>query len=143
MSSPTGEGLEPLLDVCEGHPQRAMLLAHHLYLQTRPGEAADVEAWVRAEHAARQEAAGEIHVLWQGCSELERRVLKMIAHRTIPLASREAQVRFDLPKTGSAKQAVERLARDGHIIEDPTSRTGWKITDPFLAAWLRDQDVTS
>ena len=31
-----GEALEPLLRVADGHPQRAMLLAHHLYENTRP-----------------------------------------------------------------------------------------------------------
>src|SRR3954451_2649772 len=55
-----GEGLGPLLDAAEGHPQRAMLLAHHLYEQVVPGEAAGVEDWVAAHDAALREARGEI-----------------------------------------------------------------------------------
>jgi len=134
-----GEGLGPLLDTAEGHPQRAMLLAHHLYEQLEPGATADIEAWTVAHDAARREAHGEIQVLWESCSSLERRVLKAIAHRTVALASRDAAARFGLPKSGSTQVAVERLFRDGHLLADDTARSGWRIVDPFLAAWLRDE----
>jgi hypothetical protein len=33
---------------------------------------------------------------------------------------------------------MERLVADGHVTGDETTRTGWRIVDPFLAAWLRD-----
>jgi len=29
------------------------------------------------------------------------------------------------------------LAGDGHLVADGTTRTGWRVVDPFLAAWLR------
>jgi hypothetical protein len=132
-----GEGLGPLLDVAEGHPQRAMLLAHHLYEQVEPGATAGIEAWTAAHDAARREADGEIEVLWDSCSSLERRVLKAIAHRTVALAGREAAERFGLPKSGSTQIAVERLVADGHLTADDAARTGWRIVDPFLGAWLR------
>jgi uncharacterized protein len=132
-----GEGLGPLLDVAEGHPQRAMLLAHHLYEQVEPGGTADIEDWTAAHEAARREADGEIEVLWDSCSNIERRVLKTIAHRTVPLAGREAAARFGLPKSGSTQVAVERLVSEGHVVADDQWRTGWRVVDPFLAAWLR------
>jgi len=135
-----GAGLGALLDVAEGHPQRAMLLAHHLHERTPPRGVADIEQWVDAYEAARREAGGEIDVLWQSASDLERRVLKVIAHRRVPLSSREAAARFGLPKTGSARAAVARLAGDGHLVADTATRTGWRIVDPFLARWLRDED---
>ncbi len=133
----TGEALGPLLDAAEGHPQRAMLLAHHLYELVRPGRSADVGTWVRAYDAAQREALGEIHVLWNGATELERRVLKVVASRTVALNSREAETRFGLVKSGSTRLALDRLFADGHLIEDPAARTGWRVVDPFLAAWLR------
>jgi uncharacterized protein len=135
-----GEALGPLLDCAEGHPQRAMLLAHHLYETLGPGQAAGVEHWLDAVQGARREALGEIQVLWEGCSDLERRALKVIAHRTVSLSSREAEQRFGLAKGSSTRAAVRRLAGDGHLVEDPAGRSGWRVVDPFLGAWLRDDD---
>ncbi len=133
-----GEGLGPLLDTAAGHPQRAMLLAHHLYERVEPGETADIEAWADALDAARREALVEIQILWDGCTSLERRALKVIAQRTIPLGGKEADVRFGLAKGSSARGAVDRLVADGQVVEDGSTRTGWRVVDPLLEAWLRE-----
>jgi uncharacterized protein len=133
-----GEATGPLLDAAEGHPQRAMLLAHHLYEHTPARGAADVETWTDALAAARREAHGEIQVLWEHATELERRVLKVIAHRTVALGSKEAEARFGLAKGGSTRAALDRLVAEGHVVEDATARTGWRVLDPFLGAWLRE-----
>lgn len=133
-----GEALGPLLDVAGGHPQRAMLLAHHLYARTRPGAVATIERWSDALQAARRECEGEIEVLWQSCSALERKALKVIAHRTVALTGREAERRFGLAKSGSTQPAVQRLVGDGHLVADDATRSGLRVVDPFLAAWLRD-----
>jgi len=47
--------------------------------------------------------------------------------------------RFGLAKGGSTKAAVDRLLADGHVVRDASTRTGWRLVDPLLAAWLRDQ----
>jgi hypothetical protein len=133
-----GAALGPLLDAAEGHPQRAMLLAHHLYERLAPGATAGIEAWTDAHEIARREAEAEIQVLWQGSTALERRVLKVIAHRTVPLTGHEAEARFGLAKSGSTQVAVGRLHGDGHLTADSATRTGWRVVDPFLAAWLRE-----
>jgi uncharacterized protein len=134
-----GEGLGPLLDRAEGHPQRAMLLAHHLFQRTPPGGVADIEAWTAAHDAARREAGGEVQVVWDSCTGLERRALKVIAHRTVALTGQQAAREFGLAKSGSTQIAVERLAGDGHLVHDASTRSGWRVVDPFLAAWLRDE----
>src|SRR3954454_7436522 len=135
-----GEGLGPLLGGAEGHPQRAMLLAHHLYESVRPGQTAGIEQWVSAQQAAKREASGEIEVLWESCSTLERRVLKAIAHRTVPLTGKEAAQRFGLAKSGSTPAAVDRLFAEGHLVRDESTRSRWRVLDPFVAAWLREGD---
>lgn len=134
-----GEGLGPLLDAAEGHPQRAMLLAHHLFLQVEPGAGAGIETWSAAYEAARREADGEVEVLWDSCSSLERRVLKAIAHRAVALMGREAAARFGLAKSGSTQVAVDRLVGEGHLVADRRGRSGYRIVDPFLGAWLRGE----
>jgi hypothetical protein len=133
-----GEALGPLLDAAEGHPQRAMLLAHHLHERVKAGGSADLEEWFEALDGAQSETLGEIQILWGACTELERRVLKAIAHRTVALGGREAEIRFGLRKSGSTAVAVERLVADGHLVADLSTRTGYRVVDPFLAAWLRE-----
>lgn len=128
-----GEALGPLLGAAEGHPQRAMLLAHHLYERLGPGESADIDAWIDALGAARRGAQGEIQVLWEACTSLERKALKVIAQRTVALGSRDADRRYGLSKGGSARAAATRLFADGHLVEDRATRAGWRIVDPFLA----------
>lgn len=133
-----GEALGPLLDVAEGHPQRAMLLAHHLYESIDPGHCADIGTWVTALHAARLEVESEIQVLWDSCSSLERRALKVIAQRTVALGGQDAKARYGLSKGGSAQATVTRLVSEGHLVQDSLTRTGWRIMDPFLASWLHE-----
>lgn len=132
-----GEALGLLLDAAEGHPQRAMLLAHHLFEQTPKRHVADVETWDRALNGARREASGELRVVWDTCSELERRILKAVANREVGLTSREAAIRFGLAKSGSTRLAVDRLVRDGTLVLDDATRSGYRVVDPLLAAWLR------
>src|SRR6185312_7395694 len=60
-----GEALEPLLRTADGHPQRAMLLAHHLYEQTEPGSPASTEEWVEAYSAATLDATSEVQAAWE------------------------------------------------------------------------------
>jgi hypothetical protein len=132
-----GEALGPLLDAAEGHPQRAMLLAHHLYEAVPAGGTAGIDEWTAAHDAARREAGSEVQLLWEGSSALERRVLKAIAHRTVALTGAEAQARFGLAKSGSTQVAVQRLVAEGHLVADEEMRSGWRVVDPFLAAWLR------
>jgi hypothetical protein len=134
-----GEALGLLLDAAEGHPQRAMLLAHHLYEQTGVRAAADAETWVAALALARRAVQGELAIVWDRCSDLERRVLKTVAQRTVALGSREAATRFGLGKGGSTQLAVNRLVGDGTLVADETTRTGWRVVDPLLAAWLRGE----
>ena len=133
-----GEGLGPLLDTAEGHPQRAMLLAHHLYERLDPGQTATLDTWIDALDAARLEAHSEITALWESCTSLERRALKVIAQRVIALGGRDAETRYGLGRGGSARAAVDRFVADGHLLADDSTRTGWRIVDPFLSSWLRE-----
>jgi hypothetical protein len=57
----------------------------------------------------------------------------------VALGGQEAAREYGLAKSGSTQVAVERLAGEGHLIADESTRTGWRIVDPFLAAWLREE----
>ncbi len=133
-----GEGLGPLLDLTQGHPQRAMQLAHHLYMQTRKGAGADIEDWTCALQATFTEAGEETHTAWHSFSPIQQRVVGVIADGAVKLNSAEATRRFGLSKSGSnTAKAVTKLERDGHILPAEHTATGWRLTDPLFELWVR------
>jgi hypothetical protein len=134
-----GEGLGPLLDLARGHPQRAMQLAHHLYMHTPKGARADTDNWTATLRATFTETGEEVHTAWQSFSTIQQRIVSVIASGSIKLNSAEAARRFGLPKSGSnTSKAVAELERDGHILPTDGSVTGWRLTDPLFDLWLRN-----
>jgi uncharacterized protein len=131
-----GEALEPLLATAGGHPQRAMLLAHHLYECTRPKTTSTTQQWVAAFAAATRDANPEVEAAWDAWNNSERRLMAVISQRTMPLQGRAARERYGVSKTGSNNDTVERLRRDGHIVADEDMTTGWRVVDPLLELWL-------
>jgi len=132
----TGEALEPLLATADGHPQRAMLLAHHLYEKTRSATTATSEEWIAAFVGATHDANPEVQAAWDSQNNSERRLMAVISQRTTPLQGRVARERYGVSKTGSNQNTIERLKRDGHIVVDETTMTGWRVIDPLLELWL-------
>ncbi|HEY2142027.1 MAG TPA: hypothetical protein VGG98_08205 [Solirubrobacteraceae bacterium] len=131
-----GEALEPLLATTDGHPQRAMLLAHHLYENTRPTRAATSEEWTRTFAGAIRDADPEVQAAWDSWTNSERRLMAVISQRTTPLQGRVARERYGVSKTGSNHSTIERLYREGHVVADESAATGWRVVDPLLELWL-------
>jgi uncharacterized protein len=131
-----GEALEPLLRTADGHPQRAMLLAHHLYERTGPGATAGSDEWAQALAAALRDATPEVEAAWDSWNNSQRRLMSVISERTMPMQGRAARERFGVSKTGSNNHTIERLHRDGQLVGDESTATGWRIVDPLLELWL-------
>jgi uncharacterized protein len=85
-----GDALGPLLDLAQGHPQRALMLANKLFTATARGTAADSDAWSTALAAACYEAEPEITQVWSDLSATAQRALAVVAEGTIGLNSRAA-----------------------------------------------------
>lgn len=130
------EALELLLRTADGHPQRAMLLAHHLYEKTQPGHPASTDEWVSAYAAATLDANPEVQAAWDSWNNTERRLTAVIAKRTTPLQGRVAREEFGVSKTGGNRQTIAGLEREGHLVADETTSTGWRVVDPLLEQWL-------
>jgi hypothetical protein len=133
-----GEALELLLGIADGHPQRAMLLAHHLYESTRPRTSATSDEWVRAFARAVREANPEVQAAWDSWNNSERRIMAVISGRTTPLQGRVARERYGISKTGGNRETVARLERNGHLVADETTASGWRVVDPLLELWLEN-----
>jgi hypothetical protein len=131
-----GEALELLLATADGHPQRAMLLAHHLYEGTGSGVTATSEEWVTAFSSARRDANPEVQAAWDSWTNSERRLMAVISERATPLQGRVARERYGISKTGSNQDTIESLRRDGHLVSDETTKTRWRVVDPLLELWL-------
>jgi uncharacterized protein len=131
-----GEALGPLLDLAQGHPQRALMLANKLFSATARGTAADSQAWSKALAAACKEAEPEITQVWSDLTATGQRALAVIADGTIALNSHAARARYGLPRTGSNQKAVQQLADEAHVVRADTA-TGWAVVDPLLGLWLR------
>ena len=131
-----GEALEPLLGTADGHPQRAMLLAHHLYECTKTGGVATGEQWLAAFARAAHDANPEVQAAWDSWNNGERRLMAVIANRTTRLQGRLARERYGVSQTGSNQATVKRLEHDGQIVIDEGTATGWRVVDPLLELWL-------
>ena len=127
-----GDALGPLLEVADGHPQRAMLLAHHLWEVVPAGEAATHASWQRAFAAALAQLEPELDAHWQRLTTVEQKTLRAVVggggspYRTALLE------RLDLQKA-SAQQAVRKLAGRGELERDERR---YRVVDPLFAVWI-------
>jgi hypothetical protein len=128
-----GEALEPLLDLARGHPQRAMLLAHHLWEETPAGEAADYDRWTAALDRVDFELDEGFQHLWDRLPAGQQRVLVALAEGRQALYGEQTLTQYGLSK-GAVREAEKALRRIGDV--DRRDRTV-VVVDPMLERWLR------
>jgi predicted protein tyrosine phosphatase len=127
-----------IVDLGAGHPQRTMLLAHHLFDLTSSGDAVADAAGVALERALGETT--DVHrTVWDSLPRSERAVVTALADGIAPTGSRAAELHHIA--RGTLQTALERLVaaelhvalRDGH----PT------LVDPLLAIWLARRGVAA
>jgi uncharacterized protein len=126
-----GRTIEPLLELAAGHPQRVMLLAHHLWQHTPDGAVAGAEQWQAALESVFAEQDDALRATWDSLEVKERAVFTALALGE-PVFGARTLARFNLSK-GGAQHARKTLAHTGHI-----QRIGqtWKPVDPLLSRWV-------
>lgn len=129
-----GLALDPLLDLAAGHPQRSMLLAHHLWERTPIGEAADAERWQQALATVFAEYDEALRATWDSLETKEQAVYAALATASAGLFSSATLTRFNLSKS-SARYAREALVRDGQVRK---VENDWFPVDPLLARWIAE-----
>ena len=128
-----GSAVDELGSFTQGHPQRTVLLAHHLYnlLETpEPGDdlvGAVIELALGETRDAQQ-------ALWDGLGRVERIVCMALADGqavTGSVLARECRV-----ARSTLREALERLLGDErHVQRDGEGRPF--LVDPLLAEWLK------
>lgn len=128
-----GEGFAPLLDAASGHPQRAMLLAYHLWDRTPSGGASTEETWTEALDAASLSVIDEFKRAWDDSTPTARRVLTVIAGNDIRLYSEEGGI----SRSGGSTRTIKALIDRGDVVEDQGELTNYRLVDPLFASWIR------
>jgi uncharacterized protein len=124
--------LEALLGTARGHPQRAMLLAHHLWEQTPRGAKATPERWQDAVEAVFAELGEALQATWDALGRNEQAVLAALATGADSLFAERTLARFNVSK-GGAQHARDKLAHVGHL---HNLGGEWQLVDPLLAEWI-------
>lgn len=133
-----GAAMTPLLALADGHPQRAMLLAHFVWESTRARGTATEETWVAAlDRVMTAEVSDELRATWTSLNSGERRAVLAIATGQPPYA-RSTQRQVGGSRGGGMEHAIRALIDAGHLAEDPQAHTGYRIIDPLLAYWVRE-----
>jgi hypothetical protein len=131
----TAEALGALLDLTDGHPQRAMVAAHALWNACDTNQVADIEQWGDARTALMEEIGDELRTTWLGLPNKDRATIKSIATGAGPYNRSAGSSRGK-----AVADSLDRLEGKGMI----TKRDGsWHLVDPLLAAWLTDQQTES
>jgi len=113
----------------DGHPQRAGMVAHFLWGQSR----LDESGFRAAEAEALGAAAGELEQLWSDLTRSQRQVLGAVAEGETKLLSARSLETMGLGKS-TAQQARDVLEAEGCLRSDGQALA---VTDPFLARWLQ------
>lgn len=128
-----GPAVDELLAFSGGHPQRSVLLAHHLYNVLDNGAVAEDPA-ARAIDLALTETADAHQAVWDGTGRVERIVLLALADGQAPTGTRVGDEHRVARST--LQDALDRLIADErHVDRDPGGRP--RLLDPLLAEWLR------
>lgn len=127
-----GEALDAFLETVEGHPQRAMLLAHQLWRCTPSGRTADEDTLDAAIGVALDELADAHAEALDGLRSSHERFLALIAYRRRPYAA-DSLSAMGLTK-GDAQSAERALVKSGRL---ERTDAGLRFADPLLAERLR------
>lgn len=131
--------LPDLVAASEGHPQRAMLLAHLLFQQVKPRGTATAESLQAALEAALDRVDPEARAVMGGLDAGGRKTLRAIAEYGSPLSARASRT-LDLPKT-TAADAAAKLTKLG-VVERDVDTKEWRLVDPLLSRWIKERYAT-
>lgn len=135
----SAEGLEAagavdeLMLFTQGHPQRTLLLAHHLYNLLEESQPPDDLAAAAIELALAETRDAQ-QALWDGLGRVERIVLMALADGQA--VSGSAVAREHRVARSTLREALERLLADERHVQRDNHGTPF-LLDPLLAEWLR------
>jgi hypothetical protein len=128
---PVTAAVVEIVAAAAGHPQRTMLLAHHLFNVLSEGAAVQDAARAALERSL-TEVEDALQAVWDGLDRPERLVVLALAQGNAPTGSGVAAEHSIARST--LRAALERLSeREQHVVR----RDGHpQLLDPLLGEWL-------
>jgi len=127
-----GDALNPLVGSAQGHPQRAMLLAHRLWEEVAPDATATLADWTRAHAAALAELQPEFDANWRRLATNAQKALRaVVAGSGSPFQKRVLE-QLDLPKS-TARAALTALVANATVEQRGEE---YVVVDPLFAEWI-------
>jgi uncharacterized protein len=134
-----GEAVNPLLNTAEGHPQRAMLLAHRLWEEVALGGTAGLSDWTRAHAAALSELQPEFDANWRRLSTNAQKALRAVVVGAGSPFQRRVLEQLDLRKS-TARAALRVLVANASVEHQEDD---YVLIDPLFAEWIANLRETS
>jgi hypothetical protein len=127
-----GEALNPLVAAAQGHPQRALLLAHRLWEEVEPGGTGTLVDWTRAHAAASAELQPEFDANWRRLATNAQKALRAIVAGEGSPFQKTVLEQLDLAKS-TARASLNSLVA-GATVEQRGDE--YVVIDPLFAEWI-------
>jgi hypothetical protein len=131
----TGDELDSLISFTRGHPQRTMLLAHHLWAVTPRGSISDESAWQEALKRAFDGAKPLLRARYEALPTNEKRLALAIALEKGTIYDARVLTSVGLKK-GSVRATLESLEARAEVMRINGTPL---IADPLFAYWLQEK----
>lgn len=132
-----GDALGWLLDLVDGHPQRAMLFAHLLWRHTEEGATASDQAREDAYNEAWDYLQGDFEATWDSFSRIEAGVVEAVASDVQSLTGKVGREVYGLPAGSAGPDAARRLVDEGVLFRTGEKDGSLAVVDPVFAMWVR------
>jgi hypothetical protein len=132
-----GDALDPLIEFTRGHPQRTMLLAHHLWAVSPEGSVADESAWAEALKLALNGSNALLHARYEALPTNEKKLISALAVSKGSAYDGTVLARVGLKK-GSVAKTLENLQGRAEILR---VRGIPIIGDPLFEYWLEEKGL--
>ena len=127
-----GDALNPLAAAAQGHPQRAMLLAHRLWEEVASDGTATLADWTRAHAAALVELQPEFDANWRRLPTSSQKALRAVVAGDGSPFQRRVLEQLDLPKS-TARAALRSLVANATVEQKDDE---YRVIDPLFAEWI-------
>jgi uncharacterized protein len=127
-----GESLNPLLAAAQGHPQRAMLLAHRLWQEVEQGGTGTLADWNAAHLATQAELQPEFDAHWRRLSTNEQKALRAVVVGKGSPFQRVVLEELDLKKS-TARAALQSLVSSADV---EIRNDVYGVVDPLFGEWI-------
>lgn len=130
-----GDALDPLIEFVRGHPQRTMLLAHHLWSLTPRGARADEGVWLAALRRAHEDARPILRARYEALPVNEKRLALALATGAGSVYDVRVHTAVGL-KRGSIRFTLEALEGRAETIRVDGAPV---LADPLFEYWLEEK----